>query len=230
MKKIYYIMRKIALTILTAVMIAMLCFSVMYFSPGNPAAILLRYKNPTGGMNQQTVEMYAEKLGLNSGFFPQFLGWLKDALHGNLGYSFKTGLPVIQEFANRIGCTFSLMIFATVVSLLVGVLLGVLSVLYNNRFLDKAIRLFAVINMSVPSFWIGILFLWVFAIKLGIFPSFGFPGIISMVLPGTVLGLGHSATIIRVSKSCIIENMRCCYVTTARAKGLRENGIVLRHV
>ena len=230
MNQAYIIVKKIAVTLLTAVLIAMLCFSIMYFSPGNPAAILLRYKNPTGGLNQQTVEMYAEKLGVNQSFFLQFGGWLRDAVHGNLGYSFKTGLPVIQEFADRMGCTFSLMLFATVVSLLAGVTLGVLSALYHHKFLDKAVRFFAVLNMSVPNFWMGILFLWVFAIKLNLFPSFGFQGISGIVLPGTVLGLGHSATIIRISKSCIMENMSCCYVTTARAKGLKERTIIIRHV
>ena len=230
MKIIGLTLKKISVTVLTAVLIAMLCFSVMYFSPGNPAAILLRYKNPTGGMNQQTVEMYAEKLGINQNFFVQFGGWVNDAFHGNLGYSFKTGLPVFQEFSDRMGCTFSLMLFATAVSLFVGVLFGVLSALYHRKFLDKIIRIFAVVNMSVPNFWMGILFLWLFAIKLNLLPSFGFNGPASIVLPGTVLGLGHSATIIRISKSCILENMSRCYVTTARAKGLRESAVVIKHV
>ncbi len=228
--KMYFAVKKVAMTLITAVLIAILCFSVMYYSPGNPAVILLRYKNPTGGLNQKTVEMYAEKLGVNQSFFAQFGGWLKDAFHGNLGYSFKTGLPVIQEFTDRMGCTFSLMVFATAVSLLIGVTFGILSALYNNRIIDKLVRLCTVFSMSVPSFWMAILFLWLFAIKLKWFPSFGFRGPGSIVLPGMVLALGHSAVIIRIAKSCILENMDCYYVMTARAKGLKESMIMIRHV
>jgi peptide/nickel transport system permease protein len=225
-----YIFRKTGSTLLTAFLIAIVCFSILYFSPGDPATILLKYKNPSGSLDPRMVEMLAEKLGLRDGFFPQFTRWLKDALQGDLGYSFKTGLPVTQEFGERIGRTLALVLFASVVSTLSGMLLGVLSVLQHNRFIDKLIRFYAVINMATPSFWVGILFLWIFAIKLKLFPPFGFYGFSSIVLPGIVLALGQTATVVRVSKVCMLENMGCPYVTIARAKGLKESAILVRHV
>ena len=225
-----YIFRKIGSMLLTVFLIAILCFSILYFSPGDPAMILLKYRNPSGGLDQRMVEMYAEQLGVNDGFFSRFTRWLKDALHGDLGHSFKTGQPVIKEFGDRFGCTLSLLLFATIVSAFVGVLFGVLSLLHHNRFIDRLIRFLAVISMATPNFWVGILFLWIFAIKLKLFPPFGFNGFSSIVLPGTVLALGHTAAIVRVSKVCMLENMGCAYVSTARAKGLKESAVLARHV
>jgi peptide/nickel transport system permease protein len=227
---LYVAVKKIFMAFIIAILIALLCFCVMYFSPGNPAEILLHYKNPTGGLNQHTVEMYAERLGTNRSFFTQFGNWTVSALKGDLGLSFKTGLPVIREFTDRMGCTFSLMIFATIVALITGVTFGVISALHHNGMTDRIIRFFAIINMSVPSFCLGFLFLWVFAINLRWVPSFGFDGFASLILPGTVLGIGYSSTIIRMTKSCIIGNLTSPYVITARAKGLKESGVLVKHV
>jgi peptide/nickel transport system permease protein len=202
----------------------------MYFSPGNPAELMLRYKSPTTGLNQKTVEMYAEKLGVNNAFSTQFGNWLKDAVRGDFGRSFKTGLPVAEEFLNRVGCTLSIMIFATILSLFIGVVLGIVSAMYNNGFIDHIVRFLSVVTMSMPNFWIALLFLWVFAIKLKWFPSFGFRSFSSIVLPGTVLALGNSASITRMVKSCVIENIGLAYVTTARAKGLSEGAVFVRHI
>ncbi len=222
--------RRIAVSVVLALLIGLISFSVMYFSPGNPAAMLLHYRNPTGGLNQQTVEAYAERLGTNQSFFAQFGDWLTGALKGDLGQSFKTGLPVLQEFTDRMWCTFGLMLYATVLALTVGVALGALSARYHNRLLDQIVRHLVVVNMSVPSFCLGLLFMWVFAIELKLFPSFGYDGAWSLILPGTVLGIGYSGTIVRMTKSSMMDNLGSPYVVTARAKGLTEGAILTRHV
>lgn len=224
------IIKKLCMTFVTALLVALLCFSVMFYSPGNPAEKLLRYKDPTGGLNQKTVQMYAEKLGTNENFFEQFGDWLAGILKGDFGTSFKTGLPVLHEFTTRAGCTISLMLLSTLLALVVGLALGILSTLYHNNILDKVIRFFVVFNMSVPSFWLALLFLWIFSVQLHLLPSFGFNGFSSLILPVAVLGLSYSSTIIRMTKSCLMDNLSSAYVVTARAKGLSESSIMIRHV
>jgi peptide/nickel transport system permease protein len=202
----------------------------MYFAPGNPAAILLRYKNPTGGLHPETVALYAEKLGTDKGFFAQFADWIGSILHGDFGLSFKTGVPVLQEFADRLGCTASLMIFASVLALVIGVGLGMASALHDNRLIDKVARLFVVCNMSTPDFWLALLFIWIFSVKLNWLPSFGLNGFSSLILPGVVLGLSYCGSFVRISKVCMLDSLASCYVMTARAKGLSESTILRRHV
>ncbi|WP_229396322.1 ABC transporter permease [Methanosarcina sp. DH1] len=228
--RVQVIIKKLCRTLVTALLVALLCFSVMFYSPGNPAEKLLRYKDPTGGLNPKTVEMYAEKLGTNGNFFEQFGAWLAGILKGDFGTSFKTGLPVLHEFTTRAGCTMSLMLLSTLLALVVGLSLGILSTRYHNTILDKVIRFFAVFNTSVPSFWLALLFLWIFSIRLHLLPSFGFNGFSSLILPVTVLGLSYSSTIIRITKSCLMDNLSSAYVVTARAKGLSESSIMIRHV
>ena len=224
------LVKKLLTAVLTAILVSLLCFTVLFYSPGNPAVLLLRFKDPTGGLNMETVEAYAQKLGMNRGFFAQYGDWIRDVLHGNLGTSYKTGLPVAEEFTARFECSFYLMVFACLLALVLGLTLGILSARYHNRIADRIARFFVVFNMSVPSFWLALIFLWAFSVKLKLLPSFGYHGFSSLIMPVMAMGLSYCGTYVRVVRTAILDNYAAGYVMTARAKGLSESAIMIFHV
>ena len=228
--KYYLILKKLLVALLTALLVSLACYAVLFFSPGDPAALLLRHKNPTGGLDQKTVELYADRLGTGRGFREQYLDWLGNAVKGDFGISYKSGAPVIEEFTSRFGCTFLLMLFSIGIALLVGILLGLLSARYHNGVLDHITRTFTVFNMSTPSFWLALIFLWLFAVKLRLFPAFGYDGLRSLVLPSVVQGLSNCGTFLRVTRICALDSLASGYVITARAKGLDEFSLLIKHV
>ena len=226
----FSLIKRLIVALITAFLVAILSFAAVYFSPGNSAELLLSRGNPAMGYCVRTLELYAERLGLDQSLSTQLKNWLGGVLRGDFGISFKTGVPVLEEFTVRFRATFSLTLFAMAVMIAVGISLGVISALFHNRFIDKLIRMFAVLNMSVPSFWMALLFLWVFALTLRWLPPFGFQSFANLVLPGIVLGLGRSSSVIRITKSCILEDMNRLHATTARAKGLGESAVLVCHV
>lgn len=228
--KALLIFKKIAMSIVTALFVSFACFAIIHNAPGDPARILLRQKNPTGGLDQRTVEMYAEKLGSDKGFLQQYLDWLGGALKGDLGFSYRTSQPVLEEFTSRFGCTLLLLALSILIALVIGVVFGLLAAKYHNRAIDYFSRVIAVFNMSVPTFWLALIFLWIFSVKLHMFPSFGFDGLKSLVLPSLALGLGYSSSFLRVTRICALDSMASGYVTTARAKGIGEMMLLFRHV
>lgn len=214
----------------TALLVALLCFSVVYFAPGDAATILLQTKSATGAVSAQAVADYSARLGLDAGFWSLFGDWLGGVLHGEFGRSLRTGEPVLVEFGARIGCTLALVAAAAFISALLGLTFGLLSARYDGRLADKAIGVLVSISMSVPPFWLALVLLWIFAKQLGWLPSFGFEGPQSLVLPASVLGLVYSGSIARVTKACACEHYSSQWLLTARAKGLREGWILVRHV
>jgi len=224
------ILKRLASILITALLVAILSFTVIYFSPGNPAEVLLTQGHMISGFDANIVEMYAERLGLDQSLPVQLRNWLGGVIRGDLGFSFRTGVPVWEEFTARFGLTFSLMLFGTAVMMATGVTLGIISALYHNRIVDRIISILVILNTSIPNFWMALLFLWIFALTLQWLPSFGFHGFASLILPGTVLGIGRSSSIIMLTKSCLIEEMNSLYSTTARAKGLSEPTVLARHI
>lgn len=225
-----FVLKRIIMIVPTAILVALLSFSIIYFSPGNSAELILRDKNPTGLPDQETILEYEKKLGLDKSFPQIFSAWILNVAKGDLGHSFKTGLPVIEEFSKRFIYTLKLITLATVLYVVVGVLIGVFSALYQNSFFDSLVRLVAVLNLSIPSFWLALFFLWLFAVHFKLFPPFGYQGFISLVLPSVVLALSRSSTLARLVRSYLLEALNSPYVLTARAIGLSERVILFKHV
>lgn len=228
--KYWLLLKKMATALLTAVLISFLCFAVIYHAPGNSAELMLRNKDAIGGLDKRTVEIYSEKLGIIDSFFVQYGRWFRDMLHGDMGTSFNTGLPVAKEFADRFGCTFTIMLLSCAIALLLGIGLGILSAQYHNHFLDHIMRAVAVFNMSVPSFWLALIFLWIFSVKMKLLPSFGYHGILSLLIPSLVLGLSFSGGLMRVTRASVLDSFSSGYVITARGKGLGNFVILYRHI
>lgn len=228
--KLLPVLKKLLLSLLTAVVVSFLAFTILYLSPGNPAEMLLMERSGGGNLNWDVVRDYADTLGMNDGFLVMYKNWFVNMLHGDLGTSYKTGHSVWTEFTARIGCSAKLALMATALALVLGITLGLLSARYRNRLPDKIVRLFSSVSVSVPSFWLAIAMLWLFGMKLKWFPIAKYDGFRSLVLPAVVLGLGGSAALTRITRGCVLENRSALYIMTARAKGLKEGAIFLRHM
>lgn len=224
------IIKKTAVAILTALFVSFLTYGLLYISPGDPAELLLEQKMGSMGLQKEVVQRYAEQLGLNKGFFPMYRDWFVNMLHGDLGVSYKTGYPVLTDFLSRLGCSAQLAVLSTAISLVLGVSLGILSARRRNGIIDRITRFFSAVSLSVPSFWLAIVFLWIFAMKLGWFPLADYQGIKSLILPALVMGITGSASLIRVTRSGVLDNLSEGYVVTARARGLNDRQVFVGHV
>lgn len=224
------ILKKIAASILTALFVSFLTYGLLYISPGDPADLILSSKLGGMGLKKEVVLEYAEILGLNKGFFPMYRDWFVNMLHGDLGTSYLTGYPVVKDFVSRIGVSARLALLSTAISLVLGVGLGILSGRKKNSLLDRFTRFYSSVSLSVPSFWLAIVFLWLFSMKLGWFPIADYQGFKSLILPGLVMGLSGCASLIRVTRSGILDNLSEGYVVTARARGLSDRQVFLGHI
>ena len=224
------IIKKIVVALLTALFVSFITFGLLYLSPGDPVELMMNDKMGDAVLNEAVMERYAELLGTNKGFFGMYRAWLYATLHGDLGRSYNTGLPVIQEFGLRIGCSAKLAVFSTLISSVLGIGLGILSARKKNGFADRLTRIFSSISISVPAFWLAILFLWVFAVKLDLFPIASYDGFRSLILPAFVMGISGCASLIRITRISILDNLSEGYVLTARARGLSERRVFLGHI
>ena len=228
MKK--FIIRRLLLAIPTAIFVSLISFSLLYFAPGNPAEIVLEMKSPDGSPDSQMIKEYEKKLGLDKPFYELYLIWLSKAIRGDLGYSFQNGEPVLDEFMARFPYTVMIMIGATVVYFVIGVAMGILSALNKDGIIDNLVRAYASIKMAIPSFWLALLLIWVFSVKFKLVSAFGYNGLESLILPSLALGLGMAGSLARVLRTCILEALSSDYVLTARAKGLSELAVMVKHV
>ena len=224
------IIKRILVSLLTALFVAFTAYALLYFSPGDPAELLLMEKTGGSGLQLNVVREYAEILGSNKGLLPMFRDWFLKMIRLDLGRSYRTGRPVWVEFKTRFWTSASLALMATALSLLIGVSLGMLSARYKNKAFDRVTRILSAVNMSVPSFWLAIVFMWLFAMKLKLAPVSGDLGFKSLVLPACVLGIAGSAGLIRITRICILENQNEEYVVTLRAKGLSESQRFRKHI
>jgi peptide/nickel transport system permease protein len=224
----WYIARRVAYLIPTWLAITLLAFAVAQLAPGDPAA---SYFERTHGRPPGAAELVQTRhaLGLDRPWPVRYLDWLGNAVHGDLGTSYSTGLPVTQELTSRFPATLELATAATFLAVVLGVPLGVLAALRRNSFLDHMTRGGSLMIASAPSFWLAYLLIILFSVKLRVLPSFGTGGLSHLVLPALALGLGEAGLVARLSRSSLLETMREDYVNTARAKGLREYRVVTVH-
>jgi peptide/nickel transport system permease protein len=223
------LVRELLLFLPTTLLIALIAFSVMYFSPGRPALSVLLAKNPLGGVSEETVVELEEKLGLNLSYWDQFGMWLKGAAHGDFGESFQSGLPVLREFSNRFGCTLLLALMSVAIAAVIALIFGNLCAYFRSTLLDRAVTAIASVNTSLPSFWVALLLLWVFAIRLHWFPAYGFTSLRDLVLPSIAIALPVSGTIFRVVRGNAAEAQGSAWMYTLRGKGIHPALILCRH-
>lgn len=220
-----YIIRRLLLLVPVMLGVSVIVFSLLYFTPGDP----VRNKLGTNASPVE-VERLREKMGLNDPFLVQFGRYLKNIVfHGSLGESYITEQPVVLEIAARVSATVRLAISATIVAIIFGIPLGIVSAIKQYSIFDHITMIFALIGLSMPVFWLGLLMILLFSVKLGWFPSSGFSGLKYMVLPAMALGAQSIAVLTRMTRSSMLETIRQDYIRTARAKGQREKVVVFKH-
>jgi peptide/nickel transport system permease protein len=224
--------RRLAGMLVVMFVVATMVFFLTRLAPGDPASLMLG--------EQATAADVAElrkTYGLDRPVAVQYVLWLKEVASGNLGQSIFLQRPVLQAIAERAEPTFFLALFSILIAALIGIPSGIASAVWRGRKADQVVSGMAMLAASIPSFWLGLLFIQFFAVHLGWFPvaGYGDPGagfferLRHLVVPASVLGIVNSALITRFTRASMLDVLDEDYVRTARAKGLSEGRIVLRH-
>jgi peptide/nickel transport system permease protein len=223
-----YVARRVAYLVPTWLAITLLAFLVAQLAPGDPAT---SYFERLNGRPPGRVELARTRhqLGLDKSAPERYWHWLEHAVQGNLGTSYSTGLPVTHELLSRFPRTLVLACTATLLAVLIGIPLGVMSAVRRNGAFDQLSRGASLIVASAPGFWVAYLLIILFSVKLHVLPSFGTGGINHLVLPAVALALGEAGLIARLTRSSMLEVLREDYVTTARAKGVPEWRVIYKH-
>ena len=221
-----YVIRRLIQMVVTLLVASLVVYGAMQLVPGDPVVAMFFPNVPS----PERLETIREELGLNKPFVVRYFDWLGGLFHGNLGQSYKQYRPVADILAQNIPPTVELAIAGVLVSLAIGIPVGILAGVTESKLVDNLAMLFALIGVSAPSFWLGILLMLLFSLYLGWFPCYGTGGIAKLVLPALTLGLYGGGYLTRFVRSSVLEVKYEDYVTTARAKGLTEFAVVLRHV
>ena len=227
-----YILRRVLSTLPVMGIVALFVFSLLYIAPGDPAAVIAGDQ-----ASPADVERIRQGLGLDRPFLVQFGTWLWNILHGDLGTSIFTNMPVAAMIAQRIEPTFSLMAITLVLTILVAVPLGVVAAWKAGSWVDRTIMAFAVFAFSLPVFVVGYVLAYVFALQFEWLPVQGYtpltagvwPWLKNLILPALALGTVYIALIARITRASMLEVLQQDYVRTARAKGLGQRNILFVH-
>lgn len=220
-----YTFRRIVEIIPTILMISIVVFLFVRMIPGDPARLVAGEE-----ATLETVERIRSQLGLDKPIHFQYVNWLFKVFQGDFGTSLKSGRTVAFEIGTRYGNTMKMAGYAIIWSVLVGITIGVWSGVYRSKWQDYIGMTFSIAGQAVPSFWIGLMLIMVFAVGLRWFPVTGADTPRHFVLPVLTLGFGLSAIIARFTRSSIIEALKEDYTRTARAKGLKERMVIWKHV
>ncbi len=227
-----YAARRVLATIPVMLVVAFFVFSLLYIAPGDPAAIIAGDQ-----ASPEDVERIRASLGLDRPFVVRFGEWLWQIMHGDLGTSIFTNLPVSHMIAQRIEPTLSLMVLTITFSIVVAIPLGVLAAWKHGSWIDRGVMMLAVFGFSVPVFVIGYVLAYIFALQLDWLPVQGFSPISDglwqflrhMILPTVALGLVFVALLARITRATMLEVLSQDYVRTAKAKGVDQRSVLFVH-
>jgi len=227
----YLIKKLFALSILL-LLVSWLVFTVLFILPGDPAQIIL-------GINAtpETLANLRKDLGLDLPFWRQYLDWVGQIFSGSGNRSIHYDVPVSDLIISRLAVTGPLAFMAMIVAVVISLPLGIYAARHQNRSGDISAMILTQVGLATPEFWLGILLILFFAVKLSIFPAGGFPGwstdfwrsFMSLLLPAFALGIVRASILTRVTRSSVLDVLKEDYVRTARAKGLRERTVLYVH-
>ena len=227
-----FLPRRLLQLIPTLFLVSVLIFGLQQLLPGDPALVMAgEEKDPA------VIEQIRQRYRLDQPLPMQYLYWVGGVLRGDLGESMRLGLPVSQLIAEKLPVTLQLATMAMTFALLIGIPAGVLSAVKKGTAWDVGANVFALWGLSTPNFWLGIMLIFLFSVQLGWLPASGYvspfedlgQSLAATVMPAFVLGNAIAAVLMRHMRSAMLQAMGADYVRTARAKGLRERAVVLRH-
>jgi len=227
-----YALRRVVATIPVMAVVALFVFSLLYISPGDPAAVIAGDQ-----ATPQDVERIRASLGLDRPYLIRFGDWVWSIMRGDLGTSIFTNLPVSTMIAQRIEPTLSLMVITLILALSIAIPMGVIAAWKQGTWIDRSVMGFAVLGFSVPVFVVGYVLAYVFALELDWLPVQGYtpfargvwPWFQNLILPAIALGGVYIALIARITRATMLEVLQQDYIRTARAKGVGQRGILFLH-
>ncbi len=209
--------------------VTVLTFSLMHFTPGDPAEMIAIARYGMEDLTQEGIEWIRIQEGLDAPVWVQYGRWLNHVIHGDLGRSLIDGGLVSKDIMYRFPATLQLALASMIVSLVIAIPVGILSAVKQNSAMDYLGMTGALIGVSMPNFWLGLLLVLFFSVYLGWFPVCGKGGIEHLILPVVTLGTGMAAITTRLTRSSMLEVLRQNYIRTARAKGLAEKLVIGKH-
>ena len=222
---IRYILKRILMMIPVLLGVLLLVFTMNEISPGDPAEMIAG-----DAASVEVVEQIREDLGLNHPFPVRFFNYVKNLLlHGDLGTSYKTKRPVLDEVMERLPTTITLALTSAGFAVLLSIPIGVISAIKQNTWLDNVLMVLALLGVAMPAFWQGLMTIILFSVHLGWLPSYGFSTPPQWIMPVLTIGTGAMGSLTRITRSSMLEVIRQDYIRTARAKGQSERKVIIRH-
>ncbi len=219
-----YIVKRILAMIPVLIGVSLIIFTVLYFIPGDPARTILGED-----AGEEAIQELRTEMGLDDPFVVRYVRYAGGVLKGDLGVSYVTNQPVADELVARYPTTVILATVSTLVATAIAIPLGILSAIHQNSLIDSLSRLVAMIGVSMPNFWQGLLNILIFSVYLKWLPSSGFSTPMHWILPAVTIGTSGAAAIMRTTRSSMLETVRQDYIRTARAKGASEKTVIWKH-
>ncbi|SDU31897.1 ABC transporter permease [Stappia sp. ES.058] len=227
-----FIARRLLIALPTLVLVSIFVFTLQKLLPGDPALVLAGEER-----DPETLAFIREKYHLNEPILYQYLYWVGGLLQGDLGVSLRTNQPVLTLIADKLPVTIQLAVMAMIIAMAIGIPTGILSAVKKGGPVDYIANFLALSGLSIPNFWLGIMLILLVSVNLGWLPASGYESIFvdpvrsleTMIMPAFVLGTALAATLMRHTRSAMLGVLKADYVRTARAKGLSERVVVIKH-
>ncbi|MCK1992301.1 nickel ABC transporter permease [Peribacillus muralis] len=219
-----FIVRRILQTIPVLLGVSLVVFLIMQMVPGDPATLLAGE-----GATKETIAMIRHQLGLDRPILYQYVDYVIHAVQGDFGQSLRSSRPVLDEIMVRLPITLELALASIFITVVLGMVAGIISATRQYSAADISIMIVALLGISLPSFWLGLMLIYFFSVNLQWFPVSGWGTISHMILPAITLGAGGAAIVARMTRSSMLEVVRQDYIRTAKAKGLKEHVIIYKH-
>lgn len=219
-----YIIRRLAQSVVVLIGALLLSFIILRIVPGD-AALMMLPETAT----QVEIDMMRQQLGLDQPLHIQIWTYIQQVAHGDFGISLRRGIPALPLFLSFLPKTAILAFTALTVTVIVSIPLGIVSALHQNSKIDSLTSVFALLGQSMPTYWLGIMLILIFSVKLRILPTSGFGTWKHLVMPAVTLGAAHTALVVRLMRSSMLDVLQQDYVRTARAKGLVKHIVIYKH-
>lgn len=220
-----YVLKRTLIGLLLIVTVCIIVFSLIYIMPGDIVSTMYGSRVP-----EAKREAYRAQYGFDQPLYIQFYNWAKKLLHGDLGVSIQSKLPIGQSIKNRLPLTLKTCGVAMLVQVVIGIPLGILLAYRKDGILDRVLMAVASFLQAVPQYWLGVMLMLLFSVTLGWLPLSGYSTPLHYIMPVAAISLGGIANIMRITKAEVLEVYRQRYVLTAFAKGLKKRTVVVRHV
>ncbi|MCS0673384.1 nickel ABC transporter permease [Cytobacillus firmus] len=219
-----FLMRRLVQIVPVLLGVTLMVFLIMQMVPGDPAVLVAGE-----GATDEQVESIRHDLGLDQPLAVQYLSYVGDVVKGDFGESIRTSRPVLDEILVRLPITLELAFWSIVITIVLGVLIGIIAATKQNSFTDVGLMMVALLGVSLPNFWLGLMLIIYFSVGLQWFPVAGWGTFSHVILPAITLGTGGAAIVARMTRASMLEVIRQDYIRTAKAKGVRQRLIIYKH-